>query len=82
MSYHLNFVFVGITLVIFPNSLSSVEFPGEGVQFLDEKGHKVQGAKTNSAFQGIMRNKDTISAITLPQLSDGLYSLVDVMNFH
>ncbi|XP_030274967.1 glutathione hydrolase 7-like isoform X1 [Sparus aurata] len=48
------------------------EFPEEGVQFLDEKGHKVQGVKTNSVFQGVRRNKDTISVITLPPLSDGL----------
>ncbi|XP_073324993.1 glutathione hydrolase 7-like isoform X2 [Pagrus major] len=52
--------------------LADSKFPEEGVQFLDERGHKVQGVKTNSAVQGVMRNKDTITAIVLPQLSDGL----------
>lgn len=49
---------------------SSAEFPEERDQFLHEKGHVVQGVKTNSVIQGILRNKDIITAITAPQLSD------------
>ncbi|KAK9529471.1 hypothetical protein VZT92_013560 [Zoarces viviparus] len=45
------------------------EFPEESVRF--EKGRPVTRAKTNSVVQGILRNKDIITAIT-PQLSDRL----------
>uniref|UniRef100_A0A8C4E405 Gamma-glutamyltransferase 7 n=1 Tax=Dicentrarchus labrax TaxID=13489 RepID=A0A8C4E405_DICLA len=44
-------------------------FPEESVEFLHESSPKVQRVKT---VQGILRNKDTITAITLPQLSDSL----------
>ncbi|XP_031704454.1 glutathione hydrolase 7-like isoform X2 [Anarrhichthys ocellatus] len=43
------------------------EFPEERVRF--EKGRTVTRVKTNSVVQGILRNKDIITAIT-PQLSD------------
>ncbi|XP_041802153.1 glutathione hydrolase 7-like [Chelmon rostratus] len=56
-----------------PNRLlGDSEFPEDGVQFLDEKGHKVQSMRMNSAVQGVLRNKDNITAITLPQLSHSL----------
>ncbi|XP_035518399.1 glutathione hydrolase 7-like [Morone saxatilis] len=48
------------------------EFPEESVEFLHESSPKVQRVKTNSAVQGVLRNKDTITAITLPHLSDSL----------
>ncbi|XP_044076082.1 glutathione hydrolase 7-like isoform X1 [Siniperca chuatsi] len=48
------------------------EFPEEGVQILNENGHVVQRLKTNSAVHGILRNKDIVTAITVPQLSDSL----------
>ncbi|XP_070758985.1 glutathione hydrolase 7-like [Enoplosus armatus] len=48
------------------------EFPEESVQFLHEKGLVVQGGETNSVVQGILKNKDIITAITVPQLSDSL----------
>ncbi|XP_035858404.1 glutathione hydrolase 7-like [Sander lucioperca] len=46
------------------------EFPEESVHFLNEKDHVVQRMKINSVVQGILRNKDSITAITVPQLSD------------
>ncbi|XP_034725386.1 glutathione hydrolase 7-like [Etheostoma cragini] len=46
------------------------ECPEECVPFLDEKDHVVQRMKTNSVVQGILRNKDSITAIKVPQLSD------------
>ncbi|XP_039972510.1 glutathione hydrolase 7-like isoform X5 [Xiphias gladius] len=52
--------------------LDDSEFPEESVQSVRQKGHVVQRVKTNSVVQGILRNKDTIKAIALPQLSDGL----------
>ncbi|XP_054473510.1 glutathione hydrolase 7-like isoform X3 [Anoplopoma fimbria] len=47
------------------------EFPEESVKFVDENGRVVQRVKMNSVVQGILRNKDIITAIT-PQLSDTL----------
>ncbi|XP_038551923.1 glutathione hydrolase 7-like isoform X1 [Micropterus salmoides] len=43
------------------------EFPEESVQFLQEKGHVVQRVKTNSVVHGILRNKDDITALTVPE---------------
>ncbi|XP_034068231.1 glutathione hydrolase 7-like [Gymnodraco acuticeps] len=46
------------------------EFPEEGEQLLDEEGHALQRVKTNSV-QGILRKKDIIRPINVPQLSEG-----------
>ncbi|KAI9546403.1 hypothetical protein NQZ68_027572 [Dissostichus eleginoides] len=46
------------------------EFPEEGEQFLDEEGHALHRVKTNSV-QGILRKKDIITPINVPQLSEG-----------
>lgn len=54
----------------FSKSPLSAEFPEEGEQFLDEEGHTLQRVKTNS-FQGILRKKDIITPINVPQLSEG-----------
>uniref|UniRef100_A0A8C2ZGX0 Glutathione hydrolase n=1 Tax=Cyclopterus lumpus TaxID=8103 RepID=A0A8C2ZGX0_CYCLU len=51
----------------FPNSPSSAELPEESPRF--EKGCDVTRVKTKSVVQGILRNRDTITAIT-PLLSD------------
>lgn len=51
----------------FPNSPSSAEFPEESVQFLDAKDHVVQKVNTNTVDQVILRNKDIIKAIAVPQ---------------
>ncbi|XP_042356737.1 glutathione hydrolase 7-like [Plectropomus leopardus] len=50
--------------------LVDIEFPEEKVH---EKDHVVQRKKINSAVQGILRNRDTITPITVPQLSDSLF---------
>ncbi|KAI4827589.1 hypothetical protein KUCAC02_030974 [Chaenocephalus aceratus] len=46
------------------------EFPEEGEQLLDEEGHALQRVKTNFV-QGILRNKDIIRSIHVPQSSEG-----------
>ncbi|XP_044206210.1 glutathione hydrolase 7-like [Thunnus albacares] len=52
-----------------PNRLhAESEFPEESVQYLQAKGHVVQRVKTNTVVQGILRNKDIIKAIAVPQL--------------
>lgn len=51
-------------------SASSAEFPEKHVPFLHEKDLKVQRVKMNSAVQGILKNKNAITAIAPPQSSD------------
>ncbi|XP_056244417.1 glutathione hydrolase 7-like [Seriola aureovittata] len=45
--------------------------PEEGVPLLHEKGHVAQRVKTDSAVLGILRNRDVIKTIAVPELSDG-----------
>nr|XP_019942009.1 PREDICTED: gamma-glutamyltransferase 7-like [Paralichthys olivaceus] len=52
--------------------LVDLEFPAEGVQVFHQKSRAALGAKTNCVVQGILRNKDIIQAISIPQLSDDL----------
>ncbi|TMS19021.1 Glutathione hydrolase 7 [Larimichthys crocea] len=51
-------------------SASSAEFPEKHVLFLHEKDLKVQRVEMNSAVQGILKNKNAITAISPPQSSD------------
>lgn len=62
------------------NSPSPAEFPEDSVQFLHERDHEVQRVETNSAVQGILRSKDTIKSITLPQWSV-YYSFLNITKF-
>lgn len=79
LCYNISHFFISV-ISHCPNSPSSAEFPEESAQFLHEKGHGVQRVKTNSAVQGILRNKDTIKAITLPELSV-YYSFINLTKF-
>ncbi|KAM7402652.1 hypothetical protein PAMP_017872 [Pampus punctatissimus] len=52
-----------------PNRLfAESEFPEESVQVLHAKDHVIQKVKTNTVDQVILRNKDAIKAIAVPQL--------------
>ncbi|XP_063766706.1 glutathione hydrolase 7-like [Eleginops maclovinus] len=46
------------------------DVPDGGVQFFDEEGYALQRVKTNSV-QGILRKRDIITPINVPQLSEG-----------